>query len=92
MKKNRELTEAEYEELARRFWAAGGFDPATLKARPGRPSISDAPGAHSPRIRVRVSPAVKQIVAAKAAAEGKTISEVARRLLEDYVQSPPSSS
>lgn len=76
---NRELTEAEFEELER--WASAGFDPATLRARPGRPSISDLPGEHSPRLETRVSPTVKRLFVAKAAAQGLTPSQLMRLLV-----------
>ena len=76
-------TEEEYRELAR--WATQDFDPARLRVRPGRPSISDTPGTLSPRMETRVSPHVKQLFAEKAAAEGETPSRVMRRLLEEYV-------
>jgi hypothetical protein len=76
-------TQEEYTELAR--WVRQDFDPSTLRVRPGRPSISDIPGTHSPRMATRVSPRVKQLFAEKAATEGENPSRVMRRLVEEYV-------
>jgi len=82
-KRDPEPTQEEYTELAR--WVRQDFDPSALRVRPGRPSISDMPGTHSPRMATRVSPRVKQLFAEKAATEGETSSRVMRRLVEEYV-------
>jgi predicted HicB family RNase H-like nuclease len=47
----------------------------------GRPSLSGE-AAHSPRIAFRVPPEVRERAAAVAAAEGKTVSQLAREALE----------
>jgi hypothetical protein len=80
---DRELTEAEYDELSR--WAEQDFDETSIRVRPGRPSISNAPGVHSPRVATRVSARVKQLLIEKAASQGETPSSVIRRLVEEYV-------
>lgn len=81
-----DLTDAEYESLA--DWAEDGFDPGVIHPRPGRPSISDIPGRHSPRMSTRVSPRVREAVLARAATEGRTPSQVMRSLLEGYAGLP----
>lgn len=52
----------------------------------GRPSLT-APGEHSPKITVRVTPALKQEIAALAAREGRRPADVVRDALEEYVAS-----
>ncbi|MGH7714502.1 MAG: ribbon-helix-helix protein, CopG family [Vulcanimicrobiaceae bacterium] len=47
----------------------------------GRPSLSGE-SAHSPRIAFRVTPEVRERAAKVAAAEGKTVSQLAREALE----------
>lgn len=81
------VTDADFEKLAE--WAEAGFDPATLKVRPGRPSVSSVPGMHSPRMATRVSPVVRDRVLARAASEGKTPSQAMRQLLEGYAAKAP---
>jgi hypothetical protein len=76
------LSDREYHALSR--WVPQEFDPERLRVRPGRPSISFAPGTHSPRMATRVSAKVKQLFIERAAAEGRTPGEVMRRLIEEY--------
>lgn len=52
----------------------------------GRPSLT-APGEHSPKITARVTPALKQEIAALAAREGRRPADVVRDALEEYVAS-----
>lgn len=79
--KRDDRTDADYERLA--DLAEKGFDPATFRReRRGRPSLSG--GGTSPRIATRVSPSVGQRARARAAAEGKTISQALRELVERY--------
>lgn len=47
----------------------------------GRPSLSGE-AAHSPRIAFRVTPEIRKLAAQVAAAEGKTVSQLAREALE----------
>jgi predicted HicB family RNase H-like nuclease len=47
----------------------------------GRPSLSGE-ATHSPRIAFRVTPEVRELAAEVAAAEGKTVSQLAREALE----------
>lgn len=64
--------------------AEAGFDVSTWRPRPGRPALSSTTTEHSPRIAVRLPEALRKQVASRAAAEGRTLSEVVRGLLEDY--------
>jgi hypothetical protein len=78
-----DLSAAEYERLA--DLAEAGFDPATFRVRPGRPSIGDGTaGQHSPRMATRVSPVVRAAFIARARAEGKTPSQAMRELVEAW--------
>jgi len=64
--------------------AEAGYDPATLRPRrAGRPSLGSGT---SPRVQFRVSPTVYQEAQKRAQAEDRTLSELARSLLEDYVR------
>lgn len=64
--------------------AEAGYDPATLRPRKaGRPSLGSGT---SPRVQFRVSPTVYQQAQEQAQAEDRTLSELARALLEDYVR------
>lgn len=80
MSKRDDLTNADYERLA--DVAEAGFEPSTLVRR-GRPSLSRSKGA-SPRVAARVTPDVHAQALARARAEGRSLSEVLRGLLEDY--------
>jgi hypothetical protein len=63
--------------------AEAGYDPATLRPRKtGRPSLGSGT---SPRVQFRVSPTVYEEARKQAQAEDRTLSELARSLLEDYV-------
>ncbi len=64
--------------------AEAGYDPATLRPRKtGRPSLGSGT---SPRVQFRVSPTVYKEAQEQAEAEDRTLSELARTLLEDYVR------
>ena len=78
------LTEADIERIHDEIDA--GIDISDWVPRPvGRPTLE--PGsAHSPRIEVRVPPSLHRRVLARAAADGRTVSQVVRRLLEKYVE------
>jgi hypothetical protein len=81
----RVLTEADIDRLADQ--AEAGFDISTWTTRPGRPPLTVG-GQHSPRIAVRVPEDLRQRAMARAATEGRTISEVVRDLLEAYARQP----
>lgn len=71
--RGRRITEADAERLAEQ-----------VLARVGRPSLTGA-GQKSPAVSFRVSARTRELAEAKAAAEGKTVSQVAREALERYV-------
>lgn len=52
----------------------------------GRPSLSGSP-AESPQVSFRLPAAVREEAARRAAAEGKTVSQLAREALERYLAS-----
>ena len=82
-KHGRVLTEADIERVADEFEA--GFDLSTWVPRPGRPPLDLRSTAHSPRIAVRVPETLHRRVMARAAAEGRSVSQVVRKLLDEYV-------
>ncbi len=60
--------------------------PSDLRPRPvGRPSLSDS--RPSPRIYVRVPRPLHRVITQRAQEEGTTVSDVVRRLLEQYAAS-----
>ncbi|MGH3277015.1 MAG: hypothetical protein ACRDNZ_22145 [Streptosporangiaceae bacterium] len=59
-----------------------------VRRAPGRPSLSGE-AAVSPQIAFRVSPAVRDRAAAVASAEHKTVSDLARDALEQYLAERP---
>lgn len=64
--------------------AEAGYDPTLLRPRrTGRPSLGSGT---SPRIQFRVSPRVYEAALRQAQAEERTLSELARSLLEVYVR------
>lgn len=81
-KDGRTLTESDIEGLATSL--ERDLELTSWKPRPGRPSLGDAPGVHSPRIAVRVPEELHRRAAARAASEGRSISAVVRELLERY--------
>ena len=81
-KSGRVLSDADLDGLATK--SDKGFDLAVWRPRPGRPSLGATVGEHSPRIAVRVPEALHGRALARAATEGRSISEVVRSLLEDY--------
>jgi hypothetical protein len=84
-KSGRVLTDADLADLAAK--AEVGFDPSRWTQRRGRPSLGGTPGERSPRIATRISEEVRAKVIARAKAEGKSVSQVQRELLEDYARS-----
>jgi predicted DNA-binding protein len=77
------LSDADYERLA--DLAEKGFPPSAFHVRrQGRPSLG-ASGT-SPRIATRVSAIVHQRAKARAASEGKTMSQALRDPVEEYAE------
>ena len=84
------LTEADVERLADE--AERGYDLSKWVHRRGRPPLEPGREEPSPRIAVRVPASLHRRVTSQAAAEGRSVSEVVRGLLEDYVQQRPGAS
>jgi predicted HicB family RNase H-like nuclease len=78
------LTEADIEAIADEF--ERGVDLSTWVHRPGRPPLERGLDEPSPRIAVRVPASLHRRVTSQAAAEGRSVSEVVRDLLDNYVQ------
>ncbi len=85
-KSGRLLTDADIDRLADE--AEAGFDLSTWGPRPGRPFLDDGSHGHAPRISVRVPLALRDRATAKAASEGRTVSQVLRSLLAEYAPEP----
>lgn len=82
-KSGRLLSQDDLERLADRM--ERDLDLSTWKPRPGRPRLGAAPGSgQSPRLVVRLPEELRERATARAAREGRTISDVVRELLEDY--------
>ena len=66
--------------------AEAGYDPTTLRPRPlgGRPSLGA--GGESPRLQFRVSAELHRKAQARARAENRSLSDVARELLKNYTR------
>ncbi len=80
----RELTDEDLDRMADE--AEAGYDLSTWTKRPGRPTIDvSTERGHSPKIEARVPQAVRKDLARFAAEEGMTVSQVLRRLVEQYV-------
>lgn len=86
-KSGRTLTEADVERLADE--AERGYDLSTWVHRRGRPPLEAGLDEPSPRIAVRVPASLHRRVMSQAAAEGRSVSEVVRDLLEAYVEPRP---
>jgi hypothetical protein len=83
--KHDKRSDADYERLA--DLAEKGIPPSAFHVRRrGRPSLG-ASGT-SPRVAARVSATVHQRAKARAASEGKTMSQALRDLVEDYASGP----
>lgn len=83
MKHGKPVSDEELDRMAAE--AEAGYDLATWTRRRGRPSLDgrDA-GGPSPRLATRVPAQLRDRVAARASGEGRSISQVMRRLLEQY--------
>ncbi len=82
-KSGRRLTAADFERMADE--AERGFDPSTFRHSRGRPAL-EAGTADSPRIAVRLPRSLHRRVTSLAAAEGRSVSQVVRDLLEAYAR------
>jgi hypothetical protein len=85
-KSGRRLTDEDLERLADEV--EQGFDLSTWRPRTGRPFLDAGSTEHSPRVTVRIPAPLRDRVVAKAAREGRTVSEVLRGLLETYAPDP----
>ena len=65
-------------------YAERAAEEALTIARPGRPALGN-PGQHSPRVSFRVPEQIRRRAEQRAAAEGRTVSEIAREALERYL-------
>jgi predicted HicB family RNase H-like nuclease len=75
------LTEQRAEQLARRALA----EVRRRNLVPGRKSLSGG-SVHSPRVQFRVPEAIRERAEQRAAAEGKSLSALAREALEHYLE------
>ncbi len=65
--------------------AERGYDLTKAKrVRMGRPALGDA--GVSPRVQVRVDPDLAEALQARAQEEQRTVSEIARKALREYVE------
>ena len=84
----RQLTDEDLDRLADE--ADAGYDLSRWRPRRGRPFLDPGAGEHSPRISVRVPAVLRDRAAARAASEGRSVSNVVRGLLEEYARGPAS--
>ncbi len=66
-------------------YAASAAAEALAVVSRGRPSLSGDRGTDSPQVTFRLSPQLRAKVEARAAAEGRKVSDIAREALERYV-------
>lgn len=66
-------------------YAERAAEEALRLTRPGRPALG-AVGQHSPRVSFRVPEQVRRQAEERAAAEGRSVSEIAREALERYLR------
>jgi hypothetical protein len=79
-----ELSEEDIEALADE--AERGYDLSkALRVSVGRPALGVTPGA-SPRVQVRVDPALASALRARATREHRSVSEIARTALREYLE------
>ena len=82
------VTEADLERMAAE--AEDGYDLTNWKPVVGRPSLSaNRPHEVSPRITARIPKEVRARVVSRATSEGRSVSAVTRRLLENYAEGAP---
>lgn len=80
-------THAEGDDLART--AEQAFDLSTRHPRLARPSLDASSGSHSPLVSVLVPRPLHRRATARAAEEGRSVSDVVRELLEGYASGGP---
>lgn len=80
-----EITDELAEQLADE--AEAGYDLSSDR-RVGRKSLAGGAG-HSPRVNIRLTPELYERARQRAAAEGTTISQLARRAFEAYIGRGP---
>ena len=85
-KSGRRLTGEDLDRLADE--AEQGYDISGWRPRTGRPFLDAGSTVHSPRVTVRVPAPLRDRVVAKAAREGRSVSQVLRSLLENYAPDP----
>jgi len=83
-KSGRVLEPADVDRIAEK--ADAGVDLRDWRPVRGRPPLDNHVGGHAPRIAVRVPQALREAVEARAAAEGQSLSQAVRSLLEDYAR------
>lgn len=83
-KSGRVLEPADIDRIADR--ADAGVDLRDWRPLRGRPPLDTHVAGHAPRIAVRVPQALREAVEARAAAEGRSLSQAVRSLLEDYAR------
>jgi hypothetical protein len=83
-KGGRTLSSTDMERLADK--AEQGFDLTRWQPRRGRPPLSATEGGRSPRVGARGPDDLFRRATERAAAEGKSISEVVRELLAGYAE------
>ena len=81
------VTEADLERMAAE--AEAGYDLTNWKPVVGRPSLSANRPQVSPRISARIPEEVRARVVSRATSEGRSVSAVTRRLLENYAEGAP---
>lgn len=78
-----ELSEEDIEALADE--AERGYDLSkALRVTVGRPALGPTPGA-SPRVQVRVDSNLAEALRARASSENRSVSEIARTALREYL-------
>ena len=83
-KGGRRLSEADIDRLAANV--EQNLDIPSWAPRPGRPSLGESTGVHSPRIAVRLPEDLHRRALARAASEGRSMSDVVRDLLDHYAR------
>ena len=83
-KGGRRLSEGEIDHLAANL--EENLDIRSWTPRRGRPTLGESTGVHSPRIAVRLPADLHRRALARAASEGRSMSDVVRDLLDQYAR------